>query len=79
MAELKKYLNERGLREVWDIINGQNSLIVSKIKDIQKRTTVGLYADSTSGWAENESKFLRPAPFTFIQMQRLLMEKSLLK
>jgi hypothetical protein len=49
-------LNERGLREVWDIINGQNSLIVSKIKDIQKRTTVGLYADSTSGWAENESK-----------------------
>lgn len=56
MAELKKYLNERGLREVWDIINGQNSLIVSKIKDIQKRTTVGLYADSTSGWAENESK-----------------------
>ena len=25
-------------------------------KDIQKRTTVGLYADSTSGWAENESK-----------------------
>ena len=56
MAELKKYLNERGLREVWDIINGQNSLIVSKIKDIQKRTTVGLYADSTSGWEENESK-----------------------
>ena len=56
MAELKKYLNERGLREVWDIINGQNSLIVSKIKDIQKRATVGLYADSTSGWAENESK-----------------------
>lgn len=56
MAELKEYLNERGLREVWDIINGQNSLIVSKIKDIQKRTTVGLYADSTSGWAENESK-----------------------
>lgn len=56
MAELKKYLNERGLREVWDIINGQNSLIVSKIKDIQKRVTVGLYADSTSGWAENESK-----------------------
>lgn len=56
MAELKKYLNERGLREVWDVINGQNSLIVSKIKDIQKRTTVGLYADSTSGWAENESK-----------------------
>lgn len=56
MAELKKYLNERGLREVWDIINGQNSLIVSKIKDIQKRTTVGLYADSTSGWEESESK-----------------------
>lgn len=56
MAELKEYLNERGLREVWDIINGQNSLIVSKIKDIQKRATVGLYADSTSGWAENESK-----------------------
>lgn len=56
MVELKKYLNERGLREVWDIINGQNSLIVSKIKDIQKRTTVGLYADSTSGWEENESK-----------------------
>lgn len=56
MAELKEYLNERGLREVWDIINGQNSLIVSKIKDIQKRTTVGLYADSTSGWEENESK-----------------------
>ena len=56
MAELKKYLNERGLREVWDVINGQNSVIVSKIKDIQKRTTVGLYADSTSGWAENESK-----------------------
>lgn len=56
MAELKKYLNERGLREVWDIINGQNSFIVSKIKDIQKRTTVGLYADSTSGWVENESK-----------------------
>lgn len=56
MAELKKYLNERGLREVWDIINGQNSLIVSKIKDIQKRITVGLYADSTSSWAENESK-----------------------
>lgn len=56
MAELKKYLNERGLREVWDVINGQNSLIVSKIKDIQKRTTVGLYADSTSGWEENESK-----------------------
>lgn len=56
MAELKEYLNERGLREVWDIINGQNSLIVSKIKDIQKRTTVGLYADSTSGWEENASK-----------------------
>ena len=56
MAELKKYLNERGLREVWDVINGQNSVIVSKIKDIQKRTTVGLYADSTSGWEENESK-----------------------
>lgn len=56
MAELKEYLNERGLREVWDIINGQNSLIVSKIKDIQKRATVGLYADSTSGWEENESK-----------------------
>lgn len=56
MAELKKYLNERGLREVWDVINGQNSVIVAKIKDIQKRTTVGLYADSVSGWAENESK-----------------------
>lgn len=56
MAELKKYLNERDLREVWDVINGQNSLIVSKIKDIQKRTTVGLYANSTSSWKENESK-----------------------
>ena len=56
MAELKKYLDERGLREVWDVINGQNSVIVAKIKDIQKRTTVGLYADSTSGWKKNESK-----------------------
>lgn len=53
MAELKKYLDERGLIEVWDVINGQNSAIVAKLKDIQKRTTVGLYADSTAGWAAN--------------------------
>lgn len=52
MAELKKYLDERGLREVWDILNGQNSKIVAAIKNLQGRTTANVFVNTTAGWGQ---------------------------
>ena len=37
MAELKKYLNERGLREVWNVIDARDTKVVEKLKNLEER------------------------------------------